>query len=53
MQAAIPLLPLTIEFRLRPLHPLRFSLRWLLLMVAVSGMFFFLVGEARRLNSLA
>jgi hypothetical protein len=45
----IPLLPLMIELRRRPLHPLRFSLRWLLLMVAVSGTFFFLVGEARRL----
>ena len=49
MRANIPLLPLTIEFRRRPLLPLRFSLRWLLLIVAVSGMFFFLVTEARRL----
>ena len=49
MRAEIPLLPLTIEFRRRPLRPLRFSLRWLLLIVAVSGMFFFLVAEARRL----
>jgi hypothetical protein len=50
MRADIPLLPLAIEFRRRRLHPLRFSLRWLLLMVAVSGMFFFLVGKARRLG---
>ena len=50
MRADIPLLPLMIELRRRPLHPLRFSLRWLLLMVAVSGMFFFLVGKARRLG---
>ena len=50
MRAEIPLLPFTIEFRRRPLRPLRFSLRWLLLMVAVSGIFFFLVGEARRLG---
>ena len=50
MRADIPLLPLTIEFRRRPLHPLRFSLRWLLLIVAVSGMFFFLVAEAFRLD---
>ena len=50
MRADIPLLPLTIEFRRRRLHPLRISLRWLLLMVAVSGMFFYLVGEARRLG---
>ena len=50
MRADIPLLPLTIEFRRRRLHPLRISLRWLLLMVAVSGMFFFLVGKARRLG---
>ena len=50
MRADIPLLPLTIEFRRRRLHPLRISLRWLLLIVAVSGMFFYLVGEARRLG---
>ena len=50
MRADIPLLPLTIEFRRRPLRPLRFSLRWLLLIVAVSGMLFFLVGEAHRLG---
>lgn len=50
MRADIPLLPLTIEFRRRPLRPLRFSLRWLLLVVALSGMFFFLVGEACRLG---
>jgi len=50
MQANIPLLPLAIEFRRRPLHPLRFSLGWLLLVIAVSGMFFFLVGKARRLG---
>ena len=50
MRAEIPLLPFTIEFRRRPLRPLRFSLRWLLLMVAVSGTFFFLVGEAFRLS---
>jgi hypothetical protein len=50
MQANIPLLPLAIEFRRRPLHPLRFSLGWLLLVIAVSGMFFFLVGEARRVG---
>src|SRR3954465_10458323 len=50
MRADIPLLPLTVEFRRRPLRPLRFSLGWLLLIVAVSGMFFFLVGEARRLG---
>jgi hypothetical protein len=50
MRADILMLPLTIEIRRRPLHPLRFSLRWLLLIVAVSGMFFFLVGEARRLG---
>jgi hypothetical protein len=50
MRADIPLLPLTVEFRRRPLHPLRFSLRWLILMVAVAGMFFALVGEARRQN---
>ena len=50
MRADIPLLPLTIEFRRRPLRPLRFSLRWLLLLVAVSGMFFCLVGEAQRLS---
>ena len=49
MRAEIPLLPFTIEFRRRPLRPLRFSLRWLLLIVAVSGMFFFLVAEALRL----
>src|SRR4051812_30466801 len=49
MRADIPLLPLTIEFRRRPLHPLRFSIRWILLMVAVSGTFFFLFGEAHRL----
>jgi hypothetical protein len=53
MRADIPLLPITIEFRRRPLHPLRFSLRWLLLMVAVSGMFFFLVGKAFRLAQAA
>jgi hypothetical protein len=50
MRADIPLLPLSIELRRRPLHPLRFSLRWLLTIVAVSGMFFFLLGEARRLG---
>ena len=50
MRAEILLLPFTIEFRRRPLRPLRFSLRWLLLMVAVSGTFFFLVGEAFRLS---
>jgi hypothetical protein len=50
MRADIPLLPFRVEFRRRPLHPLRFSLRWLLVMVAVSGMFFFLLGEARRLG---
>ena len=50
MRADIPLLPFTIEFRRRHLRPRRFSLRWLLLMVAVSGMFFYLVGEARRLG---
>ena len=50
MRADIPLLPLTIEFRRRPLRPLRFSLRWLLLMVAVSGVFFFLVEEAHRVG---
>ena len=50
MRADIPLLPLTIEFRRRPLRPLRFSLRWLLLIVAVSGMFFSLVAEAFRLD---
>jgi hypothetical protein len=49
MRAEIPLLPLTIELRRRPLRPLRFSLRWLILIVAVSGMFFCLVGEARHL----
>jgi hypothetical protein len=50
MRADIPLLPLTIEVRRRPLHPLRFSLKWLLLIVAVSGMFFYLVAEARRVG---
>jgi|SRR6516165_7888523 hypothetical protein len=50
MRADIPLLPLTIEFRRRPLHPVRFSLKWLLIMVAVSGMLFFLLGEALRLG---
>ena len=50
MRADIPLLPLTVEFRRRPLHPMRFSLRWLILMVAVAGMFFALVGEAHRLG---
>ena len=50
MRVDVPLLPLTIEFRRRPLRPLRFSLRWLLLIVAVSGMFFYLVGEARRVG---
>jgi hypothetical protein len=50
MRADIPLLPLTIEVRRRPLHPLRFSLRWLSLIVAVSGIFFYWVGEARRLG---
>ena len=50
MRAEIPLLPFTIEFRRRPLRPLRFSLRWLLLIVAVSAMFFFLVAEAFRLD---
>src|SRR3954447_10900205 len=50
MRADIPLLPLTIEFRRRPLHPMRFSLRWLILMVAVAGMFFALVGEERCLG---
>ena len=49
MRANIPLLPLSIEFRRRPLRPLRFSLRWLLLIVAISGMFFYLVAEASRL----
>src|SRR6516165_1242903 len=50
MRADIPLLPLTIEFRRCPLRPLRFSLKSLLLMVAVSGVFFFLVEEAHRVG---
>jgi hypothetical protein len=50
MRADMPLLPFTIEVRRRPLHPLRLSLRWLLLMVGVSGMFFFLVHEAHRVG---
>jgi hypothetical protein len=50
MRADIPLLPLTIEIRWRPLRPLRFSLRWLLLTVAVAGVFLALVAEARRVN---
>ena len=50
MRADIPLLPLTIEFRRRPLRLLRFSLRWLLLMVALSGVFFLLVEEAHRVG---
>ena len=50
MRAEIPLLPFTIEFRRRPLRPLRFSLRWLLLILAMSGMFFYLWGEALRLS---
>src|SRR5215831_18175995 len=50
MRADIPLLPLTIEFRRRPLRPLRFSLRWLLLLVALSGIFFCLFAETHRLS---
>jgi hypothetical protein len=50
MRADVPLLPLTIEFRQHPLDPLRFSLRWLLSLVAISGTFFFLLGEALRLG---
>jgi hypothetical protein len=50
MRVGVPLLPLTIEFRQCPLRPLRFSLRSLLLMVALSGVFFFLVEEAHRVG---
>jgi hypothetical protein len=50
MRVGVPLLPITVEFRRRPLRPLRFSLKWLLLMVAASGAFFFVVGEARRVS---
>jgi hypothetical protein len=47
MRAEIPLLPFTIEFRRRPL---RFSLRWLFVIVAELGMFSYLAGAAHRLG---
>jgi hypothetical protein len=50
MRANIPLLPLTVELRWRPLHLQRFSLEALILTVAVSAILLALVAEARRVN---
>jgi hypothetical protein len=50
MRADIPLLPLTIDIRWRPLPPLQFSIRALLLVVAAAAMFLALLGELRRLS---
>jgi hypothetical protein len=50
MRADVPLLPWTIEIRRRPLPPPQFSIRALLLVVAVTGVFLALVGELRRLG---
>ena len=48
MHINVPLLPLSVEFRRRPLRPLRFSIRALMLVVVLAGMFFTLVTELRR-----
>jgi hypothetical protein len=46
----IPLLPIFVEVRWRPLRPFRVSIRGLMLTVIMAGLFFSLVAENHRLD---
>lgn len=53
MRIAIPLLPILVEVRWRPLRPFRVSIRALMLTVLLAGLVFSLVNELRRLGRAA
>jgi hypothetical protein len=48
MHINVPLLPLSVEFHVRPLRPLRLSIRSLMLLVVLAGIFLALRMEADR-----
>ena len=48
MHINVPLLPLSVEFRWRPLRPMRFSIRGIMLVVVLAGIFLALVREVYR-----
>jgi hypothetical protein len=49
----IPLLPISIEIHQRRLRPLRGSIRGLMAIIVLAGLFFWLVSELGRLNRAA
>jgi hypothetical protein len=49
----IPLVPILVEVRWRPLQPFRFSLRGLMIMVGVAALFFSLCAYLGQLNRAA
>jgi hypothetical protein len=48
MHINVPLLPLSVEFRWRPLRPMRFSIRGIMLVVVLAGIFLALIRELHR-----
>jgi hypothetical protein len=46
----IPLLPIHVELRRRPLRPPRFTIRGLMIVVVMAGVFFSLIAWLERLN---
>ena len=50
MRINIPLLPILIEIRWRPLGPFQFTLRGLMLLVVIVGVFFALTAQTVRLQ---
>jgi hypothetical protein len=50
MRINIPLLPILVEVRRRPLRPLRISIRGLMIAVILAGLFFSLIAWLGRLN---
>ena len=53
MRINIPLLPMEVEVRWRPLRPLRFSIRGLMIAIASAGLLFSLIAWLGRLNQAA